>query len=171
MKTSILHLMKKCYADTSSQDTSYASLQGLDDASVQDTVIKATTTATTTTTTSANTHAVPWTVPPATFEPITSITTTSITTTSIATTTTDPNPPTEPEPEDAIDAKERPVKSTPYSSQISQSNQARSPVKLEELILAEELQLLEQDEYLGTLTYPILTLPSRKQNKHVLVLY
>ena len=122
MKSSILHLMKECYADanTSSQDTSNTHVQDINDASIQDDV---------------NTMAIITTVTPTTVDSL-------------------------PEREELIGAEERSVKSTQPPSQIGigQSNQARSPVKLEELILAEELRLLEQDEYQGTLACPLLSL-------------
>ena len=136
MKTSILHLMKSCYPDPdtpSSQDTNNTSLQENNNeaAFVQD----STTTMTITTA-----------VAPATIETTTMASTTATTTT---TTTTDTRTDTSIQPEERIDEEKRPVKSTPYSSQMTQSNPARSSVKLGELILAEELRLLELDEYIG----------------------
>ena len=136
MKTSILLLMKSCYPDPdtpSSQDTNNTSLQvnNNETAFVQDSTTSTITTA----------------VAPATIETTTmaTTTTTTITTTTRLDTITD----TSIQSGEIIDEEKRPVKSTAYSSQMTQSNPARSSVKLEELILAEELRLLQLDEYIG----------------------
>ena len=124
----MLHLMKECYAGTDTSSQDTSNIPVLD---VNDIPVQD----------DVATMAITTTVTPAAAE---------------TTTTTDPLP----EREELIGAEERPVKSTQQSSQIGigQSNQARSPVKLEELILAEELRLLEQDEYQGTLACPLLSL-------------
>lgn len=134
MRTSILHLMKKHYPDTASQDTAFQEditnipvqvQENDDDTSVPDITIVTTA-----------------------MTKLDSVSSTTIETTTATITDTST------QAVENIDVETRPVKSTSYSSQSVQSNPPRSSVKLEELILAEELRLLESDDYIGALPYP-----------------